>query len=290
MKELGRQIRTAVITGATSGIGFSVLQEMVRRGWHCIAVGRSEERMAAADLTIRQVLPQARVNWCRADLSVLAQVNHLVTEIQSILSDKACVNGVVPLDALVLCAGMVTQWYQATPDGYETQFAVNHLSQMRLAMSLLPQLAASGQARLLTVSSGSHYHTRVHWEDIMMRRRYHPLFAYKQSKLCNVLFASEWNRRHGDKVIAFAVDPGLVDTDIGAKGTTGVINLFWRWRRKSGTLPEIPTRTMLHLLESPIEKTVGHLYWKDARPSVASRVATDPAEAARLWELSCRLI
>ena len=282
--------RTAVVTGATSGIGFAALQEMLARGWCCIAIGRSEERIREADRKIRLGMPHVQVQWLMADLSSLEQVNRLVREVQGLLETGDARAAHVPLDALVLCAGLVTQWYQATEDGYEMQFAVNHLSQMRLALGLRPWLEASAHARLLTVSSGSHYGTRIRWQDVMLRRHYNPLQAYKQSKLCNVLFAAEWNRRHKDSATAYAVDPGLVDTDIGCKGTNGLVHLVWRWRRRSGTSPDVPARTIVHLLEALDPKTAGHLYWKDVRPQEESRIASDPAEAARLWEYSIRLM
>ena len=302
--------RTVVVTGATSGIGLAVLQDLAAKGWNCIAVGRMEQHVAEAGRTVRQKTPKSTVRWLICDLASMTQVRLLGERILGLLAEDAeeyrsmdaggaisfpvaCEPSPFPsrlrLDALVLCAGTVRDWYQATEDGYEVQFAVNHLSQFLLGNLLRPALSGSPAGKLVTVSSGSHFHTRMKWEDVMLRRHYGPLKAYKQSKLCNVLFAAEWNRWNASVVRAFAVDPGLVDTEIGQKGTGGLVNWFWKKRRRKGTAPEIPAATIGYLLGESEEKLAGHLYWKDARPVKASRMARSETEAMRLWSLSAML-
>lgn len=304
------RIRTAVVTGATSGIGLASLKALVAEGWACLAVGRSRSRIESAEREVLSQTPEARVHWQEADLSSVSGTLGLATRIRACLA-----NGVPggtatqpetiedcgsrtpalfpadpsPLDALVLCAGCVTDWYLATEDGYETQFAVNHLSQFLLARALRLNLQAAPEARIITISSGSHYGTRIRWDDIMLRRHYSPLAAYKQSKLCNVLFAAEWNRRYADAAVAVAVDPGLVRTEIGLKGTSGLVRAVWKWRMKSGIPADIPARHVTELLTGERGRLRNAVYWSAGRPQRESANARDGATAQRLWRLSEKL-
>ena len=90
------------------------------------------------------------------------------------------------------------------------------------------------------MSSGSHFRTKINWKDPMNRKHYRPLWAYKQSKLANVLFSYELNRKYFKQlnIHAYAVDPGLVNTSIGEKRTGGLIKWFWGIRKKHGISPE----------------------------------------------------
>ncbi|HZD56534.1 MAG TPA: SDR family NAD(P)-dependent oxidoreductase, partial [Anaerolineales bacterium] len=173
-------------------------------------------------------------------------------------------------------------------DGYELQFAVNHLAPFLLTLELLPLLKKAPHARVITVSSGSHRNTRMHWQDVMLRRGYNTLRAYKQSKLANVLFTFELNRRLGEdsSIRAYAADPGLVNTEIGSKGTSGLVRWIWEKRRAGGVNPEQGAETVVYLAASSSVGGSREVYWKDCRPVQASRYAQRAEEAARLWELS----
>lgn len=279
-------LKTVVITGATSGIGLAAARGLAAKGCRIIGVGRDEARCAAARSAILAENPKAQVTYLVADLSSQRQVRALAAQIRrQVEADGG------RLDVLVNNAGTVSTWYLATEDGYETQFAVNHLAPFLLTHELLPLLRRSGDARVLTVSSGSHYRTRMHWRDVMFRRGYSCLRAYKQSKLANVLFTHELNRRVGraQGIRAYAVDPGLVDTAIGEKGTSGIVRLFWQKRRRHGVPPEEAAKTIVHLATaSPLEDPQAS-YWKDCRPIRPSRYSEREDAMQRLWELSERL-
>ncbi|GAB4472300.1 MAG: SDR family oxidoreductase [Anaerolineae bacterium] len=279
--------KTIVVTGATSGIGFATAQALALRGAHVIGVGRSEARCLAMQQHIQAELPAARVSPLAADLASQSEVRRLAAAIRTLIADSGA--GVV--DTLVNNAGVVSSWYAATPDGYELQFAVNHLAPFLLTHELLPLLLAAPAGRVVTVSSGSHYRTRMHWPDVMYRRHYSCLMAYKQSKLANVLFTAELNRRLGpaSRVRAYAADPGLVNTEIGLKGTGGLEQWVWERRRAGGASPEQGAATVIFLAVDPSVEGTRHIYWKDCRPVRPSRQALSPAEAARLWALSERL-
>lgn len=279
--------KTIVITGATAGIGLAAARELAGRGAHVIGVGRSAARCAEARQAILAKHPDAHIDFCTADLSSQRQVRALAASIGRCIAAA----GEDRIDVLVNNAGTVSSWYVATEDGYELQFAVNHLAPFLLTHELMPLLQAAPAARVLTTSSGSHYRTSMRWGDVMYRRRYNCLAVYKQSKLANVLFSAELNRRlgAGSNVRAYAVDPGLVNTEIGLKGTGGIEQWVWQWRRSGGVSAEEGAATIIFLASEPSLEDVDAIYWKDCRPNRPSSYALRPEEAARLWNLSGRL-
>ena len=208
-------------------------------------MGRSQKKINAARQAILEKHPGAEVLYLLADLSSQGQVRRLAQEVKQLLADRHFDN----LDVLVNNAGAVSSWFTLTEDEIELQFAVNHLAGFLLTHELMPLLQKAEQARVLTTSSASHRHTRIHWKDVMLRKNYGTLRAYKQSKLANVLFTLELNRRLGpdSTVTAFAVDPGLVNTNIGVKGTNGFVNWFWKKRSSKGAPPEIAAETIIYL-------------------------------------------
>ncbi len=287
MEKCEREAKTVVITGATSGIGLAAARQLAGLGFRVIGAGRDATRCADAEASIRNGAPGARVDYLVADLASQRQVRALAAEIRRRLEEES--EG--RLDILINNAGTFSTWYVATEDGYETQFAVNHLAPFLLTLELLPLLQRSGSARVLTTSSGSHYGTRMHWRDVMYRRGYNCLWAYKQSKLANVLFTREFHRRLGPVtgIRAYAVDPGLVDTAIGEKGTSGLVRWFWRMRRRGGVSPDEAAGTIVHLASAQVLQDPEACYWKDCRPKRPSRYAEREEAGRRLWELSERL-
>ena len=278
--------KVAVITGATSGIGLAVARQLAARGFRLVCVGRSALRCAEAQAALRALAPGGRVDFLVADLGSQRQVRALAAEIRTLLEGEQN-----RIDLLIHCAGTVSAWYVATEDGYETTFAVNHLAPFLLTRELLPLLKRSGAARVITTSSGSHYRTRMRWRDVMHRTRYGCLAVYKQSKLANVLFANELNRRlrPTSGIRSFAVDPGLVDTAIGEKGTSVVVRWFWRMRRRKGVSPDQAAATFVHLATCLCREDDRASYWKECRPCRPSPYAERQDAMLRLWELSERL-
>lgn len=278
--------KVAVITGATSGIGLAVACQLALRGFRLVCVGRSTLRSAAAQAALATLAPGSRVDFKVADLGSQAQVRALAAEIRTLLESEQN-----RLDLLIHCAGTVSAWYMATEDGYETTFAVNHLAPYLLTRELLPLLERSGAARIITTSSGSHYRTRMRWRDVMHRVRYGCLAAYKQSKLANVLFTNELNRRlrPSSGIRSFAVDPGLVNTAIGEKGTSVVVRWAWRMRRRKGVSPDEAAATFVHLATCLCLEDDRASYWKECRPRRPSPFTEREDAMLRLWELSERL-
>jgi NAD(P)-dependent dehydrogenase (short-subunit alcohol dehydrogenase family) len=276
--------RVVVITGATSGIGFAAAKKFIQMGAAVIGIGRSQESCRKAAEKNKDM------TYLAADLSLQKQVRDAAARITSIADTRYSGK----IDLLINNAGIFSGWYRATEDGYELQFAVNHLAPFLLTNLLLPKLRASEQGKIITVSSGSHYHTKINWKDPMHRKHYNCLNAYKQSKLANVLFSYELNRRFSEQlnIHAYAVDPGLVNTSIGEKRTGALVKWFWGMRRKRGISPEQAAETITYLASEDLGDNLtkkNWIYWKDCRPKEPSRYSKDGAAALRLWELSERL-
>jgi NAD(P)-dependent dehydrogenase (short-subunit alcohol dehydrogenase family) len=279
--------KTIVVTGATSGIGYALAEALARQGAHVIGVGRSPERCVRVEERLRALANGTGSECCLADLSSLIQVRSLATEIETRLAAA----GKSSLDALVNNAGTFSFWLTLTPEGFEKQWAVNHLAPFLLTHDLLPLLRNAPQARVITVSSASHYHTTLRWDDIQLRRRYSGLQAYRQTKLANVLFTAELNRRlgSGSSVKAFAADPGLVKTDIGIKDNPALVGWIWARRRATGVTPEVSARGLLYLVGEPSIQSSAEQYWKNGRPKAPDPYALDVDAARRLWAISTQM-
>jgi NAD(P)-dependent dehydrogenase (short-subunit alcohol dehydrogenase family) len=269
--------KVALVSGGARGIGAAAAREMIAEGAK-VVIGDLLDREGRA--LAKELGPSG--TYVHLDVTKRGDWESAVATAERSYGR---------LDVLVNNAGAVSTWYMATEDGFETQFAVNHLAPFLLTRELLPALRRADWARVITTSSGSHFHTRMRWDDLMLRRRYSCLAAYKQSKLAEVLFTNELNRRLGaaSTVRAYAVDPGLVDTSIGEKGTSGLESWIWRMRRRSGISPEAAAATIVHLaMEPELEDRLAG-YWKECRPASASPYASAEAPMRRLWEVSERL-
>ncbi|SHI16156.1 NAD(P)-dependent dehydrogenase, short-chain alcohol dehydrogenase family [Sporobacter termitidis DSM 10068] len=274
-------MKTVVVTGATSGIGFEVCAALLKSGCRVIGLGRSAENARAAEEKLRGCVPAGDITFFHGDLMLPSEVRALAVKIKEELEKTSGGR----LHALVNNAGCVRNWYMTTPEGYEHQLALNHLAGFLLTHELLPNLLEGG--RVVMTSSGSHRMMRMHWQDVMYERRYRPLMAYKQSKLCNMLFAYGLNDRYaGLGLRAYGVDPGLVRTEIGSKNTGGLVGFVWARRKKHGVDPSVPAEIYARLIGA---ETAPDGLCHDIRgPRAASR-QVGRRNAERLFELSEKL-
>lgn len=278
--------KSVVITGATAGIGFQTALDFALEGAFVLAVGRNPQRCADSRKKILEIFPEAKIEYLVADLCSQKQIRSLADILGQRL-DKGHFKG---LDVLVNNAGVYMGKKLFTEDGIETTFAVNHLAPFLLSNLLLPRLIQSADSRVITVSSDSHYHTLFKPERAKNPRFYFGLLAYKVSKLCNVLFSLEFNRLYkGNSVHAYAVDPGLVNTEIGMKDTGGLAKALWRSRKTLGVSAEVPAQTILFLASEPEVLSSSAIYWYQCKPKQPSRTALDGKMAGRLWIESCKL-
>lgn len=269
--------RVCVITGASGGIGKETAKGVARAGATAVLVVRSRERGEAARAEIVRDVPGADVHMVLADLSSQAEVRSAAAEI---------VARFPRVHALVNNAASFSWKRRTTVDGIEVQWAVNHLAPFLLTNLLLPRLAESAPARVVTVSSGAHHGGRMEWDDLQMARgRYRAFAMYARTKLANLLFTRELARRaRGTGVTANAMHPGVVATDLLMNGFPP-IRLFRRWLRT----PEQGAATAVHLATSPEVEGVTGEYFIDARPVPPAPAALDDKAARRLSEISARM-
>ena len=277
--------KTVVVTGATSGIGLATALGLTQKGAYVIGVGRSKAKCSEAEALIKTANPQAAITFFQTDLASQKQIRALAAAITRKIWDER--NGV--LDVLINNAGTFSSWFMTTDEGFELQLAVNHLAPFLLTHQLMPLLMAAPAGRVISVSSGSHYGTIMYWKDLQLRKHYNGLWAYKQSKLANVLFIAELDRRFSttnSTLRAFAADPGLVNTEIGFKNTTGLACWVWQKRRRKGRRPEDAAATSIFLASNPAVQKADAIYWKDGKPTPPSRYVRKADARQRLWILS----
>jgi len=270
--------KTAVVTGATSGIGREVASILADRGMSVIGIGRSEERCRRAEADLRASSGNPAVEYLEADLGSRSDVRRLAAGIR----ERA-----PRLDVLVNNAGTFTLTRRLTVDGLETQLAVNWLAPFLLTGLLMESLRRSEDARVVNVSSGSHFSGAMHWKDLGLSRGYHGLKAYDQSKLAMVLFTAELARRffRPSDPSAYAVDPGLVKTEIAAKGNNALVKLVWKIRTRKGISPRQAAQSVAWCAYAPSVRGITGRYWKEQAEVRPSERALDPAAGRRLWEI-----
>jgi NAD(P)-dependent dehydrogenase (short-subunit alcohol dehydrogenase family) len=283
--------KTAIVTGASSGIGVETARALAVAG-------------ASVTLAVRDISAGDRVAAEIRD----STGNDAVTVGPVDLSDLSSVAAFVlawtgPLDILVNNAGvMAVPELNLSPSGHEMQFATNHLGHFALAVGLHGALAAAGNARIVSVSSGGHLRSPVVFDDIDFAfRDYNPFSAYGQSKTANVLFAVEATRRWADDgITSNALMPGAIfDTALGRHVDAGhAASAAKQLKRKS---VEQGAATSVLLAASPLLDGIGGRYFEDCAEARivdrrgapgtggVARYAVDPANAERLWDISLRM-
>lgn len=278
--------RRVVVTGVTAGLGTATALELARAGAEVVLVARSAERLTETRRQLEAAAPAA-YHSVRLDLADLSSVRHGAAQVRDL----------GPLDLLVNNAGVMALPYSRTTDGFETQFGTNHLGPFLLTGLLLPQLAASGHGRVVTVASNAHWFTRRAPVDDprVEQRRYSRWGQYGRSKLANLMFTFELDRRArtaGLPVTALAAHPGYSATELvgKAEGPGGQIMIaathLLGQRAALGALPTLMAATA----DLPGSTYVGPdgLGQLRGHPRVVNprRLALDESAQRRLWELS----
>lgn len=283
--------RVHLVTGANSGLGYEMSLALARRGAHVIMTARSEARGRAAVAGIRAAVPGASVELRLLDLSDLAEVERFAGR----LGEAG-----TRLDVLVNNAGVMMPPRSLTRQGFELQFGVNHLAHFALTGLLLDRLAAGRDPRVVTVSSDLHRRGAIRFDDLDGGRRYGRVAFYAQSKLANVLFALELDRRlraAGSPIRSLVAHPGYAATRLQRSGPTGVLELFLRLGNRFLAQPAaMGALSQLYAATAPGVQG-GQFIGPDGRnekrghPTVVRPVATalDADPARRLWLLSEQL-
>jgi NAD(P)-dependent dehydrogenase (short-subunit alcohol dehydrogenase family) len=270
-----------LVTGATSGIGFVTARELALKGATVIVAGRSQAKAQNAADQIRVETGNKQVCSVWADLSSHAEIREMAVEVQRRHSH---------LDILVNNAGAYFLRRQESVDGYEMTFTTNHLSYFLLTDLLLDLIKASAFARIINVSSNSHYNNPLDFDDLQNKTRYRGMQPYGRSKFANVLFTYELARRlQGSKVSVNALHPGFVRTNMG-KNNGWFARLILPLVQLPGVTPEVGAETTIFLATSPeVNGVTGKYFIKKA--AVDSDPATyDQPAAARLWEISAGMV
>ena len=272
-------MKNIVITGATSGIGLAVCETLLVAGHRVIGIGRSAESCDKAKIYLLSKKNNADITYFNADLMQMAEVRKVSSKIIEYIDS----NWDGMLDVLINNAGCVRSRYCTTKEGYEQQFALNHLAPFLMTYSLIDSLIKA-KGRVIVTSSESHKNMSMRWDDLMFTRFYKPLMAYKQSKLANMLFILGLNDRFSKKGIrAYCVDPGLVNTEIGLKQTFGIVSLVWSLRKKKGVTPDVPAKTN-HFITSSETHPEGMYIHGEEKKEYSSYVNRENAD--RLWRIS----
>ena len=278
----------ALVTGVTAGLGTQTAFELAKAGAEVVLVARSSDKLAATATAIEAKLPGARLRSVIVDLADLASVRRGAAEAAAL----------GPLDLLVNNAGVMALPYARTVDGFEMQFGTNHLGPFLLTGLLLPQVLASGNGRIVSVASQAHrIARRVPLDDPRQQvRRYSRWGAYGESKLANLMFTYELDRRlrhAGLPAKALVAHPGYSSTElvgktggIGGRIMTAATAVLGQ-PAEYGALPTLMAATAN--LPGSTYVGPGNPGQMGGLPTVVQprrRFVHDEAAQARLWELS----
>lgn len=212
--------RTYVITGGNSGIGFEAARMLGKAGGHIVIAARSPDKAAEAQSRLLR-LGITAVDVVRLDLSSLASVREAADEVRGRFDG---------IHGLINNAGIMQTPETRTVDGYELQFATNHLGHF-LWTSRLMDVVDAAKGRVVTVSSIAHKYGHIDLDDLMTEKNYTPTRAYAQSKLANMMFAFELDRRleeAGANAISICCHPGYSNTNLQSTGPRGLLNAAYK--------------------------------------------------------------
>jgi len=285
--------KRAVVTGANSGLGLETAAELARAGADVVMACRDPGRASAAVAEVQRRAPGSRVEALALDLADLSSIRAFAEGYKARYAS---------LDLLCNNAGVMHLPFQKTRDGFEMQIGTNHFGHFALTGQLLESLQAAPQGRIVTVASVAHRATKgldlddLNWE----RRPYSPADAYGKSKLANLMFHFELQRRlekSGSPLLAVAAHPGYSATNIGF-GLKDKTPLLKRWAMNignslfaqsaaQGALPTLFAATVADIASGDYIGPDGFIEFMGHPKRVGCRPeARDPALGARLWQIS----
>jgi NAD(P)-dependent dehydrogenase (short-subunit alcohol dehydrogenase family) len=286
--------KLAVVTGATGGLGYETALALAQAGAEVLVTGRNAEKGRIAIDRIKRAVPSAKVRFEMLDLASLASIRAFATKI---------VANNQPLDLLINNAGVMDLPTRGlTEDGFELQFGTNHLSHFALTGLLLPSLRKAEAPRVVNVSSLAHRGGKIDFDNLQAERKYRSWPAYQQSKLANLLFTLELQRRsdaHGWGLMSNAAHPGYALTELipngpGSGGLKGlgakILGSFMSHSAAAGALPTLFAAT------APDATPLGYYgpngFYELKGPVAPAKIlpqAKDEAVARKLWDVSERL-
>jgi retinol dehydrogenase-14 len=272
---LPHDTRTALVTGATAGIGRALAEGLAAAGLSVGLVARDPARGETARREIVAATGNERMRVMLGDLASLASIRALALNVERTYP---------ALDILVNCAGVYARTRSVTADGFETMFATNVLGPFLLTNLVLPELRAAGSARILVLSAPSG--TKLDFGDLQGERRFRSLTAFGASKAADLLFTFELARRlDGTGVTANAIHPGLVRTSL-MSGAPALV----RWAiRPISRSPEAAAKSIVPLAVDPAFAGRSGLFFHNARAIDPPASTRDADVARRLWDVCAEL-
>jgi NAD(P)-dependent dehydrogenase (short-subunit alcohol dehydrogenase family) len=287
--------RIALVTGANSGLGYETARALAAHGAHVVLACRNPDRAADAQERIADAAPGSSTEILLTDMADLDSIAGSAAQFAAAHRR---------LDILVNNAGVMATPEGQTAQGFETQFGVNHLGHFSLTAALMPRLLDAGDgARVVSLSSNGHKMGKMDFDDLMGRKKYRPWRAYFQSKLSNLLFTRELQRRFGASgvsAIAVAAHPGGARTELGRTSPGGLLSRGFAVIRpglerlsQSAEMGALPT---LLAAVGP-DVTGGDYYGPDGigemrghpkKVGTTARAKND-LDATRLWDMSVEL-
>ena len=266
------QGQTALITGATSGIGRATARALAQMGATVIVAGRSEDRCRQTVRIIREATGSTMLDYAWGDLASQSEVRHMA----------ACIKERhARIDILINNAGAMFASWKQTCDGHEMTFAINYLSHFLLTHLLMDVLARASSTRIINVASHMHNHGHIDFDDLQLQRGYSSWTAYSNAKLAQVLFtAALAERLAGTQITVNALHPGAIryscfpDTGITAS---------------SHLTPDESAQLSVYLASSPEVAGITGQFYYGHTPAFPACDAADPQTIQRLWDASVAL-
>ena len=274
--------KVAIVTGANSGIGYEMARALAGKGATVMLACRNQDKGQAAVRQIAREYPPAKAGLMQLDLADLASVRRFAGEFTSHY-DR--------LDILINNAGVMAPPFGKTADGFELQFGANYLGHFALTGLLVDRILHTSRARVVTVSSGGHRFGEIDFDNLNAEKGYDRQRAYAQSKLANLLFAYELQRRFegaGVDAMAVAAHPGWTATNLQAHWRmVRMLNPFIAQKPEMGALPALYAATAPDVRGGDYYGPRG---WQELRGHPtrvrSSARSHDTAVAARLWTVA----
>ena len=274
--------KNCIITGATDGIGKQTAIDLANLGYNLGLVGRNKEKGRLITQEIAKITGNKSIKYFNADLSVIKNTKYVADNIK---------NEFKSIDVLVNNVGAYFSNYKKTEEGLEKTFALNHLSYFALTHLLLDVLEAERSGRVINVSSSAHFSAKLDITDFQMEKKYKGWTAYCNSKLMNILFTYEADKKFKDKNVSFnCLHPGFVNTSFGDDNKGFGKNILSIGKKLIAINVKKGASTNVYLASSnKLSKVSGKYFYKSNRTK-SSKTSYLDSHQKRLWSYSKKII
>tara|TARA_A100001035_G_scaffold50780_1_gene36951 strand:- start:163 stop:1005 length:843 start_codon:yes stop_codon:yes gene_type:complete len=274
--------KNCIITGATDGIGKQTAIELANLGYNLGLVGRNEEKGMSVVKEIENITRNKSIKYFNADLSVIRKLKNLVNDIKKDFES---------IDVLVNNAGAYFSDYEKTEEGLEKTFALNHISYFALTHLLLDSLEAKRFSRVINVASAAHFNAKLDTSDFQMENKYKGWTAYCNSKLMNILFTYEADKRFKEKDISFnCLHPGFVNTSFGNNNRGFGKNILSIGKKIIAINVKKGASTNVYLASSNKLSKVSGKYFYKSKIMKSSKISYLDSHQKQLWSYSKKII